>query len=156
MAATLRPETMYGQTNCWIHPDITYLAYRIKTGEVLISTRRSAMNLAFQEYMKEFGKIDEIAEIKGIELLGAKLKAPLSSYEFVYALPMLTIKGDKGTGVVTSVPSDSPDDFAALTDLKQKEALRSKYNLLDHTVLPFEPVSFSISNERFFIYNEIF
>jgi len=22
IAATLRPETMYGQTNCWIHPDI--------------------------------------------------------------------------------------------------------------------------------------
>lgn len=26
-----------------------------------------------------------------------------------------------GTGVVTSVPSDSPDDFAALRDLKKKE-----------------------------------
>ena len=26
-----------------------------------------------------------------------------------------------GTGVVTSVPSDSPDDFAALRDLKAKE-----------------------------------
>ena len=22
IAATLRPETMYGQTNCWIHPDL--------------------------------------------------------------------------------------------------------------------------------------
>lgn len=22
MAATLRPETMYGQTNCWVQPDI--------------------------------------------------------------------------------------------------------------------------------------
>ena len=26
-----------------------------------------------------------------------------------------------GTGVVTSVPSDSPDDFAALRDLKKKQ-----------------------------------
>ena len=26
-----------------------------------------------------------------------------------------------GTGVVTSVPSDAPDDFAALRDLKKKE-----------------------------------
>ena len=26
-----------------------------------------------------------------------------------------------GTGVVTSVPSDSPDDFAALRDLKKKK-----------------------------------
>ena len=29
--------------------------------------------------------------------------------------------GPIGTGVVTSVPSDSPDDFAALRDLKSKE-----------------------------------
>lgn len=27
----------------------------------------------------------------------------------------------QGTGVVTSVPSDSPDDFAALRDLKKKQ-----------------------------------
>lgn len=30
---------------------------------------------------------------------------------------MLTISMDKGTGVVTSVPSDAPDDYAALRDL---------------------------------------
>lgn len=142
VAATLRPETMYGQTNCWLHPDITYIAYRINTGEVLISTPRAAKNLSYQEYMKEFGKVEVIANIKGVELFGAKLKAPLSVYEFVYALPMLTIKSDKGTGVVTSVPSDSPDDYAALNDLKQKKALREKYSLPDHTVLPFEPVCF--------------
>ena len=45
-----------------------------------------------------------------------------------------------GTGVVTSVPSDAPDDFAALRDLKQKKAFREKYNLTDDMVLPFEPV----------------
>lgn len=33
---------------------------------------------------------------------------------------MLTIKEDKGTGVVTCVPSDSADDYAALYDLKKK------------------------------------
>ena len=66
--------------------------------------------------------------------MGAGLSAPLTSYKKIYALPMLTIKEDKGTGVVTSVPSDSPDDYAALTDLKKKEPLRQKYSIEDHMV----------------------
>lgn len=53
--------------------------------------------------------------------MGIPLKAPLTSYDVIYTLPMLTIKEDKGTGVVTSVPSDAPDDYAALRDLQKKE-----------------------------------
>jgi len=30
-----------------------------------------------------------------------------------------------GTGIVTSVPSDSPDDYAALRDLKNKKVVAS-------------------------------
>ena len=45
----------------------------------------------------------------------------MTSYPHVYALPMMTIKENKGTGVVTSVPSDAPDDYAALVDIQNKE-----------------------------------
>ena len=31
---------------------------------------------------------------------------------------------DKGTGIVSSVSSDSPEDYAALRDLKNKASLR--------------------------------
>lgn len=34
LAATLRPETMYGQTNCWVLPEGQYGAYRGLNNEV--------------------------------------------------------------------------------------------------------------------------
>lgn len=69
------------------------------------------------------------------DLLGCCLKAPMTTYEKIYALPMLTIREDKGTGVVSSVPSDSPDDYAALVDLKKKAAFREKYSITDEMVI---------------------
>ena len=50
-------------------------------------------------------------------MIGLALKAPLTRYETIYVWPMLSISMKKGTGVVTSVPSDSPDDYAVLVDL---------------------------------------
>jgi leucyl-tRNA synthetase len=53
---------------------------------------------------------------------------------------MLSISMTKGTGIVTSVPSDSPDDWATLRDLQQKPDFRKKFGLEDHHVMPFEPI----------------
>ena len=91
--------------------------------------------MAYQELSPEYGKVIKITEINGTDLIGAKLRAPLSHYPVVYTLPMMTITLNKGTGIVTSVPSDSPDDFAALRDLKSKPALREKFNVKDEWVL---------------------
>lgn len=134
IAATLRAETMYGQTNCWLGPDLTYIAVETKGGEVVICTRRAAKNMAYQGMLSVENEVKAILELKGHELMGTKLSAPLTSYKTIYTLPMLTVKEEKGTGVVTSVPSDAPDDFAALMDLKNKPALREKYGITEEMV----------------------
>ncbi|XP_042206622.1 leucine--tRNA ligase, cytoplasmic-like [Homarus americanus] len=139
IAATLRPETMYGQTNCWLGPDLTYIALETKDGEVVVCTRRAARNMAFQGMLSVENEVKPLLELKGHELMGTKLSAPLTSYKTIYTLPMLTVKEEKGTGVVTSVPSDAPDDFAALVDLKNKPALREKYGITEEMV-NFDPV----------------
>lgn len=71
--------------------------------------------------------------------MGLPLVAPLSVYERVYTLPMMTISMKKGTGVVTCVPSDSPDDWMAISDLRAKKALREKFGITEEMV-KLEPV----------------
>jgi leucyl-tRNA synthetase len=88
VAATLRPETMYGQTNCYVLAEGEYGVFEMKNDEFFVCAHRAARNLAFQEMTKEFGKYPCLANVKGQDLIGLPLKAPLTSYEVVYALPM--------------------------------------------------------------------
>lgn len=141
-AATLRPETMYGQTNCWIDPEGSYGAYQVNAaGDVFIMTERAARNLAYQGWSPTFGQVCcLLGPFLGRELIGTAVRAPLSVYHPVYVLPMTSVSTGKGTGIVTSVPSDSPDDYRALQDLKEKPAFRQKFGVADAWVLPFEAV----------------
>jgi len=140
LAATLRPETMYGQTNAWALPDGDYSAFKGLNGEVYIMTDRSALNLSYQDRMPETGKPEKLAALKGSDLLGLAISSPRSQHEHIYVLPLLTILTNKGTGIVTSVPSDAPDDYAALMDLKNKPKLREKFGIKDEWVLPFDVI----------------
>jgi len=149
--ATLRPETMYGQTNCFVLPTGEYGAYYVDaTNEVFVMSARSARGLSCQlfdnskegqnYYTKEFAQITCLETFTGDELLGLPLRAPLAKYDVIYTLPLLTISMGKGTGVVCSVPSDAPDDYVALKTMQDKPDYCAKFDILPEMVEPFAVV----------------
>ncbi|KAL1720389.1 hypothetical protein EV715DRAFT_262713 [Schizophyllum commune] len=120
VAATLRPETMYGQTNCFVGTQITYGVFAANDKETYVCTDRAARNMAHQGIFTPHGQVNKLAEIRGSKIVGSKIKAPFAVNPEVYVLPMENVLPTKGTGVVTSVPSDSPDDYATYHDLRKK------------------------------------
>jgi leucyl-tRNA synthetase len=126
--ATLRPETMYGQTCCFVGPKIIYGIFKVSEKEYYVATKRAAWNMAFQgtffdseHFPRDQSELKPVVELPGSVFVGTLVHAPLSVHkDGVRILPMDTVLATKGTGVVTSVPSDSPDDYATVIDLAKK------------------------------------
>jgi len=131
VVATLRPETMYGQTNVWVDYNITYakvsvpavLAPAAGNEEIWIVSEQCADKLQHQ-----IDGVKIVGKISGKELVGTSVIAPLANR----AIPIIPSKfcdPDIGTGIVTSVPSDSPADWMGLHDLQINEAECKKFGL---------------------------
>ncbi|EJU03238.1 leucine-tRNA ligase [Dacryopinax primogenitus] len=136
VAATLRPETMYGQTNCFVGTAIKYGLFVANDKEAYVCTYRAARNMAFQGCTLPRGEVTQLAEVDGAVLVGARIKAPFGINPEVYVLPMENVLATKGTGVVTSVPSDSPDDYQTLMDLRKK----AEFYKIDPSWAALEPI----------------
>lgn len=65
MAATLRPETMYGQTNCWVHPDLEYIAFKLNDESIFVCSERAAKNMSYQGFTAKNGEYEIITKLKG-------------------------------------------------------------------------------------------
>jgi len=122
IAATLRPETIFGQTNMWVNPNVTYVKADLG-GETWIISRDCAEKLRLQDM-----KVEITEEVKGDSLIGKKCIAPGVDREIII-LPSDFPDPKIGTGLVTSVPSDAPYDWIALKDLQKNKKLCEKYRL---------------------------
>ncbi|KAH0792132.1 leucine--tRNA ligase, cytoplasmic [Histomonas meleagridis] len=137
LAATLRPETMVGQTNYWIKPGVKYEVARSKDGkELYVCGARSLRNLAAQELVESF---DPLFEIESDKFLLAECTHNTIDHK-IKGLPLPGIKMNKGTGIVTCVPSDAPADYKGIIDLQKNAELRKKYNINLEDVADIKPI----------------
>nr|GEW63021.1 leucine--tRNA ligase, cytoplasmic-like [Tanacetum cinerariifolium] len=104
-------------------------AFEINEWEVFVMTEHAARNLAYQHLSCVPEKPTCLVELTAQDLIGLSLRSPLSFNEIIYCLLMLSVITDKGTGIVTNVTSDSPDDFMALQDVKSKAPFRAKFGV---------------------------
>lgn len=74
LAATLRPETMYGQTNAWVLPDGEYGVFKGLNNELYVMTERSARNLSYQERMPVAGQPECVLALTGHDLIGTPVR----------------------------------------------------------------------------------
>jgi len=131
--ATLRPETLFGVTNIWINPQVTYQKIKVDD-EIWITSPECARKLGFLEK-----KIEVIEDVLGSDFVGQSVKAPHSS-DSVLILPASFVKSDNGTGIVMSVPAHAPFDYQALLDSKSGKNKSINSDLLKN-IQNIEPIS---------------
>jgi len=128
LVATLRPETVYGQTNIWLSPEEEYV--KIKSGnEFWIASKDFYEKIKYQVDNLELSG----QSFKGSELLGKYVTPPIINREIII-LPSSFCDPKIGTGIVTSVPSDAPADWMGLYDLQRSKEECDKYNLDFETI----------------------
>ncbi|AWX32724.1 leucine--tRNA ligase [Methanosphaera sp. BMS] len=122
VAATFRPETLYGATNFWLNPEAEYVKVDYE-GEEWIISKQSYSNIIHQ---KESMKI--IEDVNPNEFIGDYVLNPMNGTKLPI-FPASFVDPDYATGVVFSVPAHAPADYIALEDLKNNSELIAKYDL---------------------------
>jgi leucyl-tRNA synthetase len=134
VAATLRPETVYGQVNFWVNPDVEYAKVR-KGGETWVVSPAAARKLSYQK-----DGCETIGTIKGREMVGWMCEAPMI-HRSIPVFPARFCDPNVGTGLVTSVPSDAPDDWISLQDVKNDPKITEEYGLTKEQIDSAVPIS---------------
>lgn len=142
VAATFRPETVFGITNIWVNPGANYVSAEVD-GEKWIVSENAARRLS------ELGRrVTTSQPFKGEILIGKRAKAPLVEKE-VLVLPADFVDPGLGTGVVYSVPAHAPYDHMALVDLKKRAAeVTRRYGVNAEEIAQLRSISI-ITTERF-------
>lgn len=133
VAATLRPDTIYGQTNLWVNPDAVHVRVEVE-GENWILSQEAADKLKYQKDDVILKEDVDIKKFIGEEALAPGINKP------VIILPSALCDAKVGSGIVTSVPSNSIHDYVALQDLARNADYCSKYGIDPEIVRAIKPI----------------
>ena len=117
IAASLRPETIFGITNIWIGKDIDYVLCKVNEDKLAVSRE------AFEKLSLQHESVELIRELKHKEILSGKYEVPLSGKK-VDARETGFVDPDNGTGIVYSVPGHSVWDYVAQLENRKPEAIK--------------------------------
>ena len=109
IAASLRPETVYGITNLWISPDCSYVRFRMNEGTYVVSEE------ALEKFQYQHQGIEILGPVKESEILSSVFETPLE-HRKIKAYTSSFVDPDNGTGVVYSVPGHAVWDYMAIKD----------------------------------------
>ncbi len=133
VAGTLRPETVFGQTNLWINPDIEYVKVRVGN-ETWVMSREGYEKLSYQKK-----NLKTLGYVSGRVFVGKYVKAPGLGRDIII-LPSSFVDPNVGSGIVTSVPSDAPYDWMALRDLQSDRKLCEEFGLNFEEIRKIKPI----------------
>ena len=133
VAATFRPETLFGATNLWLNPDAEYIRIKIGDENWIISKK------AFNNIIHQKKDASIVSDVDVNKLIGKYVKNPLTNEEHII-LPASFVNPGYASGVVYSVPAHAPADYIALKDLKKDSEVLEKYNIKKE-VEKLEPIS---------------
>lgn len=132
VAATFRPETIFGTTNIWLNPDSKYIKVKVGNEKWIIS-KESYENISHQK------DIEILEDVNPKELIGKHVKNPITKKDHPI-LPAEFVDPKFGTGVVFSVPAHAPADYVALRDLKNNDDIIAEYKLDKEMLASIKPV----------------
>ncbi len=134
VAATFRPETIFGTTNVWLNPEATYVEAEVE-GKVWIISKE-----AVEKLEEQLRKVRVLREFKGEELIGRRCEVPIVGF-VVPILPATFVDPEGATGVVYSVPGHAPYDWLALKDIVDGKVDVSTYGIEREEVEKLKPIS---------------
>ncbi|MCI4372077.1 MAG: class I tRNA ligase family protein [Thermoplasmata archaeon] len=113
LAATLRPETVFGVTNLWVAPGATLVVWHHDSGTYLVA--RSGAERLVEQHGGRIGH-----EVLASDLRNHAVTTPFLGRK-VPILENTLVEPSLGTGVVMSVPAHAPADAAALAGLTAED-----------------------------------